>query len=67
MSDSIDLRDVSSSSDSDSDVKILEFLEAEKKDGLEDLNSKGLWLEEFDGGTVDSEDSLACSDGGNSD
>jgi len=62
LSDGIDLSNVSSTSNTNADVKILESLETEEKDGLKDLNSEGLRLEKFDGWTVNSEDSLACFD-----
>ena len=42
LTDRIDLGNVSSTSDSDSDVKILESFEAEKENGLKDLHSEGL-------------------------
>ena len=66
LSDRVDLRDVTSASDSDPDVQVLESLEAEQQDGLEDLGTQGLRLQEFDGRSVDSEDPLSAADGGNS-
>lgn len=67
LTNSVDLCNVSSTSDSNSDVKILEALETQEEDGFEDLDSEGLGLEQFDGGSVDSKDSLAGFDGSHCD
>lgn len=48
LSDGVDLRDLASTSHSDSDIKVLESLEPKKKNGFEDLCSEGLRLEQFD-------------------
>lgn len=66
LSDRVDLRDITSTAHSDSDVQVLESLEAEKEDGLEDLSTQGLGLQEFDRRSVDSKDALSAADGGNS-
>ena len=47
---------------SDSDVEFLEALESEEQDGLKDLDPKRLGFDEFDGGSVDAEDTLALLD-----
>lgn len=49
LTDGVDLGDIASTSHSDPDVEALESLEAEEENGLEDLHSQGLGLEEFDG------------------
>jgi len=64
LTNGIDLRNVTTSSDSDSDVEVLESLETQKKDGFEDLDSEGLRFEQFNGWSIDSEDSLSGLNGG---
>ena len=49
LPDRVDLRDVASSAHSDSDVQVLEALEAEQQDGLQNLGTQGLGLQELDG------------------
>jgi hypothetical protein len=64
LTDGVDLRDVASSSHSDSDVQILESFESEEQDGFEDLSPEGLGLQKFNRRSVDSQYSLSGSDGG---
>ena len=66
LSNGINLRDISSTSDSNSNIKILESLESEKKDRLKDLNSEWLRLQKLNRWTVDSQNSFSRSDSGNS-
>lgn len=49
MTDGIDLGNIASTSNSDSDVEVLESLETKKEDGFEDLHSERLRFEELDG------------------
>lgn len=67
LTDGIQLRGVTSSADAHANIEILESLETEQKNGLPDLDSKTSRLEEVDGGTVDSHDSLSLADAGDSD
>lgn len=61
LSDSVNLGYVTSTSNSDSDIQILESLQTEKQNWLEDLNSERLRLKEFNRRTIDSEYSFAGS------
>lgn len=61
LTDSINLGDITSTSDSDSDVEVLESFESEKEDGFKDLDSEGLGFEQFDGWSIDSKHSLSWS------
>jgi hypothetical protein len=45
----------------------LEFFKSEEQDGLKDLWSQRLGLEELDGWAIDSKDSLSGANWGNSD
>jgi len=49
LTDGIDLGNIASTSNSDSDVEVLESLETKKEDGFEDLHSERLRFEELDG------------------
>ena len=49
LSDGIDLGDVTSTPDGDSDVKVLEPLQSKQEDRLHDFDSEGLGLQDFDG------------------
>lgn len=40
LSDGVDLGDVTSTADGDTDVEVLESLEAQQQDGLHDFNSQ---------------------------
>ena len=53
MTDGIDLGCVSTTSDSDADVDIGEFLETDDEEGFVDLESKDLRLNEVEGLSVD--------------
>lgn len=47
---------------SDSDIKVLEALKSEEKNGFEHLNPKTLRFKKFDWGSVDAQDALAFLD-----
>ena len=49
LTNSVNLSNVSSTSNSHSDVKILESLETEEENGFEHLDSQGLGLQQLDG------------------
>ena len=59
LSDGIDLRDITTTTDADADVDVLEDLIAEDEDGLEDLEAEDLGLDELDGAAVDADEALA--------
>lgn len=59
LSDGVDLGDVSSSLDTDTDVEDAEGFLASNKDGLVDLEPKDLGLEEVDWGAVNADDTTA--------
>ena len=59
LTDGIDLGNMTTAAHSDSDVQIGESLEAKEEDGFKDLDPEGLGFQEFDGGAIDSEYSLA--------
>ena len=61
----IDLRDITTTTDADADVDILEDLVAEDEDGLEDLEAEELRLDELDGAAVDADEALALLADGN--
>ena len=67
LSDCVDLSDVSSTSHSNSDVKIFESFQAEEQDGFLYFHSQCLGFEHVNWGSVDSHDTLTGSHGGNSD
>ena len=64
LSDGVNLSNITTSSDGDSDVKILESFKSEKEDWLHDFNSEWGWLEQLNGWSVDSEDAFTVSDSG---
>lgn len=66
-SDSVKLGDVSSSVDSDSDVKIGEFLFSENHEWLYDLHFESGGLDEVKGLSVDSDGSVSGGAGGDGD
>lgn len=49
LSDGIDLSNITTSSDCDSDVKVLESFKSQKEDGFHDFDSERGRLEQFDG------------------
>ena len=55
----IDLGDITTTTDADADVNASEDLLAEDEDGLEDLEAEELGLDELDGAAVDTDDTLA--------
>ena len=55
----IDLRDITTTTDADADVDVLEDLIAEDEDRLEDLEAEDLGLDELDGAAVDADEALA--------
>ncbi len=55
LSDGVDLRGVTTASDSDSHVDLGEVFLAQKEDGLESLNSESRGIEMIEGYTVDSD------------
>lgn len=65
LTDSIDLGSVSSSSHSDSNVDVSEFVKSNNQQGLVNLESKSLGLDKGDGLTVDLDKSLTGLDVGN--
>lgn len=67
LSDGVDLGNVTSSSDSDSDIEMLESLEAEEQDGLEYLSSEGLRLKQLDRRAIDPKHSLSVPNRGDCD
>lgn len=65
LSDGVDLRNVSSTVDLDSDVNVGELVEANNEERLVDLHSENGGLNEGDGGTVELDQALAGLDVGN--
>ena len=71
LTDSINLGSISTSSDSNSNIKIGESLGTQKKDGLHNLTSHGLnskiylRLDSIDWTTIDSQKSFSMTHGGN--
>jgi len=49
LSNGVDLRYITSSSDSNPNIKVLESLESEEQDGFKDFDSEGLRLQELYG------------------
>jgi len=66
LSYGIYLSDITWPSNSHPDVEILESLKSEKENRLHDFDSQRLRFKEFDGGTIDSEYTFACSYSSNS-
>ena len=66
LSDSIDLGNVSWASNSHSDVQVLESVQAQKENRFHDLDSQCSGFKDIDGGAINSEHSLACSHGSDS-
>lgn len=66
LSDSVKLRNMSTTADSDSNVNIGELVETNNEERLVDLESEGLGLDKADGGTVKFEETFAGLDVGDS-
>lgn len=60
LTDGIDLRSVSTTSNSDADIDASEFVEADDQDGFVDLESQDLGLDEVERLSVDLDESLSC-------
>ena len=60
LTDGVDLGSVSTTGNANADVDIGEFLEADDEEGLVDLESQDLWLNEVEGLSVDLDESLSC-------
>jgi len=67
LSDGIDLRSKTRTSNSDSNVKIGESLSTKKKNGLVDLSLKELRVDKINRRTINLKESFSRSDGGNCD
>ena len=67
LSDGVDLRDIATTADANTDVNALEDVLAEDEDGLEDLEAKELRLNELNGAPVDADHALALLTDGNGD
>lgn len=65
LTDSVDLRYVTTTGDSDTDVEVLELLDANDKEGLVDLHTENLGLNESDGDTVNLDKAFALFNKGN--
>lgn len=63
LSDSINLSDITWASNSNSDVKILEFLKTEKEDGLHNFDSQCGRFKKIDRWSINSKYTLSCSYG----
>lgn len=61
LADSVDLRGVSTTLDADTDVDGCESVLAGDEDGLVDLETEDLGLDELDGGAVDADETLALT------
>lgn len=59
LTDGIDLGSVTTTADADTDVDIGELVESDNEEGLVDLESKDLRLDEVKGGSVDLDQSTA--------
>lgn len=66
LSDSIELRNVSTSADSDSNVNVGKLVETNNEERLVDLESEGLGLDKADGRAVKFEETFAGLDVGDS-
>ena len=66
LSDCVDLRYVSTTSYSDSDVKILESLQSKKKNRFKNFHPESLGFEKFNWWPINSEDTFSCFDSSNS-
>jgi hypothetical protein len=58
LADSINLRSVTTTLDADSDINVGETFFTQKKDNFVDLELQDLGLEELDGGTVDTDETV---------
>jgi hypothetical protein len=59
LTDGVDLGSVSTTLDADADVDVGELLRADAEDGLVDLELQDLGFEEFNGGTVDTDETMS--------
>lgn len=64
LSDGVDLRDVTTTGDLDSDVNALELVQASQNQWLVNLESQDFWLNQGDWGTVDLDQTLTGLDVG---
>lgn len=64
LSDSVHLRDVTTTGDSDSDVDVLELVQAGQGQWLVDLETQDLGLDQGDGATVNLDQTLTGLDVG---
>lgn len=64
LSDSVNLRDVTTTGDLNSNVDVLELVEADQGQWLVDLESQDLWLNQGDWGTVNLDQTLTGLDVG---
>ena len=62
LSDGVDLSNITTSSDGDSNVQVLESLQTQKKNWLHNFNSQWGWLQQFNWWSVNSQYSLSVSD-----
>ena len=62
LSDCVDLSNITTSSDGDSNVQVLESLQTQKKNWLHNFNSQWGWLQQFNWWSVNSQYSLSVSD-----
>jgi hypothetical protein len=60
LTDGVDLRCVSTTSNSDTDVDVGKFVETDKQDGFIDLESQDLGLDETERLSIDLDESLTC-------
>jgi len=59
LTNSIDLRGVTTTAHTNANINIAESIGTQKQDGLEDLNTNGLGLNEFNRNSVDFDQTLA--------
>ena len=55
----VDLRGLTTTLNTDADIDVGETLLAEDEDGLEDLEAEGLWLDQLEGNTVNTDHTLS--------
>ena len=67
LTDGVDLRDITTTTDADADVDVREALLAEQEDGLKDLEAEDLGLHKLDGRAVHVDHALALLARGDSD
>lgn len=59
LTDGIDLRSVTTTLHTDANVNVGEALLAQDQDGLKDLQTKDLWLDQLQGDTINTNQTLA--------